>query len=51
MKTVYHPTLPATQEVPDEDVPAWVEQGWRKTPPKGVESSDPTSDKQKGATS
>lgn len=51
MKIVYHPNLPATQEVPDEDVNDWVEQGWRKTPPKDVETPDSASDKQKGASS
>lgn len=39
MKTVYHPNLPTSLEVPDEDVADWVEQGWRKTQPKSTDSA------------
>jgi hypothetical protein len=30
---VFHPTLPTTQDVPDEAVDEWLEQGWLKEPP------------------
>lgn len=36
-KRVYHPTLPTYRDVPSGDVDAWVEAGWRKSRPKGVE--------------
>lgn len=37
--TLYHPTIPnVTQEV-DENVDAWVEQGWKKTEPKAVKDA------------
>lgn len=34
MKTLYHPTLSATVEVPEAQVDSWVASGWRKTKPK-----------------
>lgn len=37
MKTVFHPTLPATQEVADEDLDDWLEQGWLEEAPAGVD--------------
>ena len=38
MKTVYHPTLPASYEVPEGQAQAWKDQGWRFTPPKAEKS-------------
>lgn len=33
--TLYHPTLPDVTVTVDEGaVKAWIDQGWRKTPPK-----------------
>ena len=54
MKTVYHPTLPTSQEVPDDQVDDWVDQGWRKTQPKSTTDSaasaaDKASADQKGS--
>ena len=40
MATVYHPVADHQIEVPDRDVPQWVEQGWRKTPPKATENTE-----------
>lgn len=39
MKRVYHPTANAWQDVPDDAVEAWVEQGWRKSKPKHTDDS------------
>lgn len=53
MKTVYHPTLPTSLEVPDDDVEEWAEAGWRKTPPKdstaAATAADKASDDTKGS--
>lgn len=39
LRRVYHPTLPAWQDVPDKDVDAWADAGWRKTKPKDLDDS------------
>lgn len=46
MATLHHPTLDHKIDVPDSQVEAWVEQGWRKSQPKAV--ADKT-DEKKGA--
>lgn len=39
MKTVYHPTLPTSQDVPDGDLRDWLASGWLSTPPEPVADS------------
>ena len=34
MKTIYHPTLNLSREVPEGDAEAWKAQGWRMGEPK-----------------
>ena len=37
MKTVYHPTIPdVSNEVEDDAVDAWVDQGWLKSEPRNA---------------
>lgn len=49
MATVYHPTIDHQIEVPDRDVPQWVEQGWRKSKPKAVTDATTDNTDKKGA--
>ena len=39
-KRVYHPTLNSWQDVPEERVDEWAEQGWLKTKPDHVDDSE-----------
>lgn len=39
-KRVYHPSLNAWQDVPDDAVDAWKDAGWLKTKPKHVDDSE-----------
>ena len=39
-KRVYHPSLNAWQDVPDDAVESWKESGWLKTKPKHVDDSE-----------
>jgi hypothetical protein len=40
MRTIYHPTLPVSKQVPEADIEAWKEAGWRVTDPAKSKSQD-----------
>ena len=40
MKRVYHPSLSAWQDVPDDAVESWKDAGWLKSKPKHVDDSE-----------
>ena len=44
-RTVYHPRLRASREVPAAQIDAWKAQGWRLSPPKGVADQAHTDEK------
>jgi hypothetical protein len=39
MRTVYHPTLNVSREVPEDSVEEWRESGWRLTKPRAKDQS------------
>lgn len=41
MRTVHHPTLPTSRQVPDADVERWRAAGWRSTAPTKKQDTEP----------